>query len=102
MKRHPGRAVSDEHLIRRELYNPNNFTLHFQRQTKYDPHIRGNRIEIGPLAFVLPAGGFIVVPHFYWIVTTGNGSPTYDLVQNFGDMIGKGNRLPSRLEGKRH
>ena len=90
------KSVMDEHLIVREYYNPNNFELYFERQNEYLPHINQNKIPPGFPTFILKPHSFIKVPHGYWIIHTPDKRP-YDLIQNFGSMIGVGNTKPSNF-----
>lgn len=90
------KAVLDEHLIVREYYNPNDFDLYFERDNRFIAHIAKNRIPPGFNTMILKPGNFIKVPHGYWVIHTKDKRP-YNLITNFGDMIGKGNKLPSRL-----
>lgn len=94
------KGVHDEHLIRRELYNPNEFTLILKRDTTKDTYIARNLIPLGPENIILQPDEFILVPHFYWIIHAKNGADQINLIQNFGNEIGKGNKKPSRPDVK--
>lgn len=95
-KKRKSRAVVDEHLIIREYYNCNESDLVFKLDERYTNYILNNNISIGPNMFLLRSGDFKIVPHGYWIVEPTDGRPTYELITNFGDLIGKGNKKQSR------
>lgn len=90
------KAVADEHLILREYYNCNSSDLIFKVDERYVQYILHNKIPLGPNTFLLKAGQHKTVPHGYWVIETVDKRPTYELVTNFGDLIGKGNTKPSR------
>lgn len=85
----------DELLVRRELYNPNKFDLIFELDQRFIQHIKLHGRPTYHFKWMLKADMFQVVPHMYWTITTSNGSPTYDLIQNFSKTIGMGNKHPS-------
>lgn len=95
---HKTRAVADEHLIRREFYNPNDFDIVFHRDPSRVFYVRAACIPLGPEVAVLKAREWLVLPHAYYIPRATNGQDLFQLVQNFGDAIGKGNTKPSLPE----
>lgn len=89
------KAVRDEALIVREFYNPNPFDVVFERLVEFDGYVIRNKIPLGPLLCVCKSGDFLTLPHAYFKITSKNGCPVFDMVVNFGDERGKGNKLPS-------
>lgn len=91
------KAVFDEHLLRREIYNPNNFDIIFTRNIDQDLYIMRAGIPLGEIRMVCKSKDFLILPHGYFIAT-GDGLPKGELINaivNLGDTIGKGNKLPS-------
>lgn len=79
-----------------EAYNPSKHTVWFEN-THYWPASRNST----PALIKLEPGKFAFLPHSYytvWVGFVGNKNPDdrVTLIQNFGDMMFKGNRLPSR------
>lgn len=97
---HKTKAVADEHLIRREFYNPNDFDVIFYRDQSRAMYVHAAGIPLGPEVAILKARDWLVLPHAFFIPRAMNGQDLFKLVQNFGDMIGKGNKLPSLPEVK--
>jgi hypothetical protein len=93
------RGVHDEGLLRRELYNPYDFDIVFERDRARDLYVRAAGIPLGDARAVLKARDWLILPHGFFILYTP-GNQHVDLVTNLGDMIGKGNKLPSRPEVK--
>lgn len=92
-----GRVVGDEHLIRREFYNPNKFNVQFSRQNDMVAYIMDAGIDPGPPFKLLAHDSFLVLPHAYYVVTAMDaGAKHFDLHQNFGKSIGKGYKKPGR------
>ena len=91
------KGVFDEHLLRRELYNPNDFDLIVTRDKEKDLYVNAAGITLGLERMLLKAKDWVVINHaFYFVTVAKKGGPElFELVVNFGDMIGKGNRLPS-------
>lgn len=94
------KAVHDEHLVRREFYNPNNFSILFELMPDKIRYVKGSGIPTGPKSAILKPDDFLVLPHAYFILRAMNGAPFFDLIQNYGDQIGIGNKKPSRPEIK--
>jgi hypothetical protein len=44
---------------------------------------------------ICPIAGFVHLPHHYYTVTTFPNNPPGEMIKNYGDMKGKGNRKPS-------
>lgn len=90
------KSVHDEHLIRREVYNPNPFKVLFRRNVVMDRYISAARIPLGPLRRELEPDEFLLLPHgYYFAEPIGTSVIQYDMVVNFGDNIGIGNKNPS-------
>lgn len=92
------KAVADDRLIRRELYNPNAFDILVERDRRHDEYVRRSGIFLGPEVAILKADGFLVVPHMFLIMTAQNGAPAFQLLEKFGDSIGDGSKKASRFE----
>lgn len=96
------KSVHDEHLIRREIYNPNNFDIEFKRNVTMDTYIKNATIPLGPLRITCKADDFLYLPHAYYFaegIGVPQGTPI-DVVVNFGDNIGIGNKKASLLDGE--
>lgn len=94
------KAVHDEHLLRREIYNPNNFDIIFRRNISMDQYIKDATIPLGPLSATCKADDFLYIPHAYYIaeaIGLPKGTPC-DVLVNFGDNIGIGNKKASSFE----
>lgn len=89
------KAVIDEMLVHRELYNPNKFAVAIARQVRMDEYILASRIPLGPLNTVLQPDSFVHLPHGYYTVKSVNGPSQFDMILTFGDQIGRGNKRPS-------
>lgn len=93
-----GKMVMDEHLVRREFYNPNNFEIQFTRMEDKVAYILESGINPGPKFLTLKPNDWLVVNHAYYVPRAANGAELFNVVTNFGDSIGKGNKkvsLPS-------
>ena len=88
------RGVSDENLIRREFYNAGDCAVDLVMMEDKIAYIRESGITPGFRHVVLEPRKFVTLNHGYYIAHTKDGRP-YNLVQNFGDMIGRGNTKPS-------
>src|SRR5687768_15010842 len=86
------KGVFDEMLIVREIYNPNNFDIIFSRMTQMDHYIRDAKIPLGALILVCKADDFLILPHAYFTAKASNGADLIQVVTNFGDSIGIGNK----------
>lgn len=87
------RGVYDELLIRREIHNPNKFAIIAVRSTEKDQYILDARIPLGPQVAVCEPGGFLYLPHGYFVLH-GKGVPKGEFISvitNYGDEIGVGN-----------
>lgn len=92
------RGVHDEHLLHREIYNPNKFPIEFRRNKDMDQYVSSSFIPLGPELAICKPDDFLYLPHIYYLVS-GVGIPDgtpIDVIQNFGDSMFKGNKLPSR------
>jgi hypothetical protein len=89
------KAVYDDRLIRCEIYNPNKFDIIFTRDKSQDNYVRGAGIFLGADIIICKSDGFAILPHCFYIPKASNGADLINVVQNFGDSIGKGNKLPS-------
>ena len=98
--KHKSKAVWDEHLIRREIYNQNDFDVVFYRDPAKELYVRAANIPLGPEVYTLKAGGRVVLPHICYILRALDGREIFTLVQIFGDEIGTGQTKPSRPEVK--
>lgn len=91
------KSVADEHLICREIYNPNKFSLIFIRNIDKDMYILRSRIPLGQIRVACKPDDWLFLPHGYYFAK-GEGIPDGEPISwitNFGDSIGKGNKLPS-------
>lgn len=83
-----------------EVYNPNKHKVIFVN-THYNPEER----LITPQKIIVEPDGFGFIPHKYYIPYLGyEGNKTgekFDMVINSGDMMFKGNKLPSRPDYQR-
>lgn len=92
------KAVIDEHLIRFEVYNPNNFTVIFTLMKDKLDWIRKNRIPAGDDVIRVKPDSFAILNHAYYIAAASNGAELISVIKNYGNEIGKGNKHPSRPE----
>lgn len=90
------KGVMDEHLIHRELYNPNKFDVIMTRNTSMDNYIRDAGIILGPAWAICKADGFLYLPHGYYFSKATNGAPSFPMLVNFGSNIGIGCKQASR------
>lgn len=92
-----GVTVSDQNLIRREIYNPNRFPIEFRRDDSKAMYILGCGITLGPKVVTVSPGGRCVLNHMYYVPVTPleEGEP-FNVVSIFGNDIGKGLTAPSR------
>lgn len=101
------RKVSDGGLTMAEIHNPNSFAVKMIRVTgminesiSVEKYIQISGINLGAPVVLIPPGGFAVLPHQYYHpegVGLPKGEPI-QLVVNYGNMMGVGNRFPSRPE----
>lgn len=92
--------VSDEFLLRREIYNPNKFDIIFRRNKNMDKYIHAATIPLGPEVAICKADDFLYLTHAYYFaegIGVPQGTPC-DVLVNFGDNIGIGNKLASAIE----
>ena len=103
--------VSDDRLVRRELYNPNQYAIRFKRMWTVDGTPNGMNvlfycaeagISPGPAQFVLQPKCFHLMQHAFYIpepigATLSKGEPI-QIVEKFGDYIGDGDPNPSPPE----
>lgn len=89
------KGVYDPRLIRREFYNPNDFDILVELDPKSVEYVRSSGIATGPGKQWLKAKSWLLVNHNYLILTAKNGAPLFDLIEIFGNRIGKGEKLPS-------
>ena len=89
------KAVIDEMLIHRELYNPNKFPVVLTRKFEMDEYILKSGIPLGPKKISLLHDQFTHLPHGYYKVESVNGPEIFDMIMTFGDQIGRGNKRPS-------
>jgi hypothetical protein len=92
--------VSDFNLVRREIYNPNNFVVTFVRMPERLQYVLLSGIHVGPWRVELPAKGRCILNHsFYKIQSPLKDGEPIELITIFGERIGKGETKPSRLLG---
>lgn len=92
------KSVHDDMLLRREVYNFNNFDVTFTRNKKQDWYVIAAKIPLGPPVVVCKAGDWLILPHAFYFSQAANGAPVFDMLVNYGDQIGIGNKLASRPE----
>jgi hypothetical protein len=92
--------------IRVEMYNPNDFEIRFTRMDDYIPWLQKQGLSIGPAIVTCKPDGFCILDHQWYVMhgVPGKHSKIKPLIKNFGDAIGKGNKLPSAPEAwvKKH
>lgn len=91
------KAVHDELLTCREVYNPNKFDVIFTRNIDKDLYILRAGIPLGEIRMVCKADDFLFLPHGYFFAK-GDGVPNGEMISvitNQGDAMRKGNKLPS-------
>ena len=88
-------GVHDELLIRREIYNPNKFPISFWRQTEMDGYIRKSGVSLGPKMVYCAPDGFCMLNHAYYNPKAENGGEPFDVLMNYGNAIGIGNKKNS-------
>lgn len=101
MNKKPIRVV-DYQLIRWECYNPNAFDVIFTLIPSKIPYVASQGIAVGNARVVCKAGGWATLNHSYYMVTASNGADHIDVIRNYGDAIGKGNKLPSAPLEEKH
>lgn len=89
------KGVHDETLIHREIYNPNDYDIIFTRNKLQDAYIKGAKIPLGPEIAICKSKDWLWLPHGYYFGKASNGAEIINCITNLGDMIGKGNKLPS-------
>jgi hypothetical protein len=87
--------VSDENLVHREFYNSHNHTIFWVRDTTRDQYVASSGISLGEKVITVKSKEWCHLPHFYFIPTCEKKCPMLEGVFNFGDVIGRGNKLPS-------
>jgi hypothetical protein len=94
------KVVSDGNLIRREIYNPNNFDVIFNRMPERLQYVLLAGIHPGPSEVRLPAKGRCILNHGYYVANSKleKGEPI-KLISIFGAQIGKGETKPSGFVG---
>jgi hypothetical protein len=90
------KSVSDENLVRREIYNQNKFDIVFELDVSRIGYIIAAGIAPGPGRVICKSDGFCILNHNYYIVRTPYKECLAHFVVNFGDAIGKGQKKPSR------
>ena len=85
-----------------EIYNPGpeDITFTNYHRARDRQHYLGKPPEYW-MRFICKVGEWVFLPHQYYIGTVPSGSKEIRVVKNFGDMIGVGNKLPSRPESKK-
>lgn len=94
MKRSAAPKISDEMLIRREIYNLGRETIFFLHDQARLQYVRDSGIAAGPHAVSCDPDGFCILNHGYYIAHTKSGADAR-VLQTFGDDIGKGRKQPS-------
>lgn len=89
------KGVYDPRLIRREFYNSNDFDILVELDPANIAYVNAAGITLGPQKQWLKAKSWLVVNHTYLILTAKNGAPTFNLIEIFGNQIGKGVKNPS-------
>lgn len=89
------KAVFDEHLVCREIYNPNAYSIIFSRNKVQDRLIIASKIPLGAETIICKPYDWVFLPHGYYLAKASNGADLINCITNFGDAIGKGNKLPS-------
>lgn len=92
---HRIKKVSDESLIHREFYNAHNHTVFFVRDKTRDAYVSACGIPLGPDVIKVRTQDWCHLPHTYFVPTCEKQCPAIEGVFNFGNTIGKGNKLPS-------
>jgi hypothetical protein len=87
--------IFDDRLICREFYNPGKYAVELTRMTEKDEYILRSGISVGPMKIILQPDHFCFVAHSFYTAKCLGGSPTVELLQNFGKAMGIGNKLPS-------
>lgn len=89
-------GVSDEKLLRREFYNPNDFDVIFTIDQSRLDYVRLSGITPGPAQVICKARSWVILNHGFYCPSTKQGHRAIELVENRGALIGVGNKLPSR------
>lgn len=88
--------IYDHSLIRREIYNPTEHEIFFERIKTRDQYVVNSGIMLGPEIVRIPAKGRAILPHAYYIFHSKNGGPA-SLIVIFGKDIGRGLTAPSKV-----
>jgi hypothetical protein len=92
------KRIADYQLIRWEFYNSNKFDVVFTLKKEMLTYIAQQGISVGRAKIVCKPDEFVVLNHSYYDIQgvgLRNGDPIQG-IRNYGDAIGKGNKLPSR------
>lgn len=87
-------SVFDETLIHREVYNPNNFDLIFQRNKEKDSYVIKAGITLGPETIICKPDDFCYLTHGYYICS-GRGIPVGTPISHhtiYGDSMFTGEK----------
>lgn len=87
------KGVHDEHLVHREVYNPNKFDVYFFRSLEMDEYVKKAKVPLGEQVIRCKAGEHCYLPHGYFI-GHGKGLPEgtpINVIVNFGDSMFTGN-----------
>lgn len=95
MRRIPG--YSDPRLVRCEVYNPYSREIYVHLDEEQVPYIRAAGIMIGPRQAIIPADGFLILPHMYFRIVDYKGD-IVNVLMNLGSQIGIGNKMASLPE----
>lgn len=88
------KGVHDEHLVHREVYNPNRFAIVFERQNEMLTYIRAAKIPEGEIYLICKPDSFLYLPHGYYVASIPD-APKGEIgsfVTNFGDSMFIGNK----------
>ena len=88
--------VSDHNLVRREIYNPTDHEVIFERMDERFEYVTGAGITFGPALIRIPGKARAILPHMYFRFHSKNGRAV-DLVVIFGKDIGRGLTSPSPI-----
>ncbi len=88
--------VYDHNLTRREIYNPTDHEVVFERMDEKLEYVTGAGITFGPPLIRIPAKGRAILPHMYFKFHSKHGG-SVELVVIFGRDIGRGLTSPSPL-----
>jgi hypothetical protein len=93
------KGVSDPHLIRREVYNTGENEITFEIIGEKIPYIKLSGITPGAVRIVVKPRAWAILNHAFYTPHTSDGRNA-TVVENYGDMIGKRNTLPSNPMGE--